>query len=74
MSAEEKVEMLMKAILEINEATYAEFQEHPTKMFDRSKHACPMCGRASTIAHLRSKWALVQEISARVIREIAEAG
>jgi hypothetical protein len=76
MSAEEKVAVLTRAVEEIREATYAEFQEQmdPQKGFNRKTDICPVCLRASTAAHLKSKWALIQSVAARVLRDIEEGG
>lgn len=76
MSDKEKVAVLTVALEEIREATYAQFQVEwdPDKgPFDKKVHVCPMCRRASTAAHLRSKWALIQSIAAEKLR-LVEGG
>lgn len=52
MSAEEKIAVLVMALERISEATEAEFQEEG--------YVCPLCRRASTVAHLRDRWAFIQ--------------
>jgi uncharacterized MAPEG superfamily protein len=77
MSAEEKVAVLTQALEEICEATYAQFQIEwdPDKgPFDKNVHVCPMCRRASTAKHLKSKWALIHSVAAQVLRDIEEGG
>lgn len=76
MSAEEKVAVLTGALEEIREATFAQFQLEwdPDKgPFNKNVHVCPLCRRASTAAHLRSKWALIQSIAAEKLR-LVEGG
>jgi hypothetical protein len=76
MSDKERIELLEAQIFVlregldiIREATFAEFQEEaPSKnQFNVKKHACPWCRRASTIEHLRLKWALIQAEAARLL-------
>lgn len=77
MSDEEKVAVLTRAVEEIREATFAEFQLHwdPSQgPFNRKVHICPLCLRASTAEHLKSKWALIHSVAARVLRDIEEGG
>ena len=73
MSAEQKVEVLTQAMEKIREATFAEFQLEmdPRHGFRPKRDACPLCRRASTAEHLRSKWALIQAEAAASLREIA---
>lgn len=70
MSLEQKVEVLRGALETIREATFAEFQlEVPEdEPFNRRKHVCPVCRRASTAEHLKHCWALIQSESARALR------
>ena len=75
MSDKEKVAVLAEALEEIREATIAEFQLHwdPSQgPFNRKVHICPMCLRASTATHLKSKWALIQSTAAASLRAIEE--
>jgi len=75
MSDKEKVAVLAEALDEIREATIAEFQLHwdPSQgPFNRKVHICPMCLRASTATHLKSKWALIQSTAAAGLRAIEE--
>lgn len=75
MSDKEKVEVLVGALEEIREATFAEFQLHwdPSQgKFNRRVHICPQCLRASTATHLKSKWALIQATAAASLRAVEE--
>lgn len=74
MSAEEKITVLRSAMETIREATFAEFQlEVPHgKVFNPSKHVCPLCRRASTAKHLSDCWALIQSEAARALRTTDE--
>lgn len=73
MSAEQKVEVLTEAIEKIREATFAEFQLEmdPRVGFRPERDACPLCRRASTARHLRSRWALIQAEAAAALRAVA---
>jgi hypothetical protein len=74
-SDKEKVAVLAGALEEIREATFAEFQLHwePSQgPFNRKVHICPLCLRASTATHLKSKWAFIQATAARSLRAIEE--
>lgn len=75
MSDKEKVAVLVEAMEEIREATFAEFQLHwdPSQgPFNRKIHICPLCLRASTAEHLKSKWVLIQAAAARSLRTVEE--
>jgi hypothetical protein len=71
MSAEEKVQVLTSALETIREATYAQFQEQmdPRVGFRRNRDVCPVCGRGSTVEHLRKNWALIHSAAAAALRE-----
>jgi len=74
-SDKEKVAVLTEALEEIREATFAEFQLHwepGLGPFNRKVHICPMCLRASTATHLKSKWALIQATAAASLRAVEE--
>jgi hypothetical protein len=70
MSAEEKVVVLSNALETIREATFAEFQVEAEDVyhFKARFHVCPVCRRASTAAHLKDKWALIQAEAAGALR------
>ena len=71
MSAEEKIAVLTGALETIREATFAEFQDEmdPRVGFRQKRDVCPVCRRASTVQHLKCKWALVQAAAAGALRE-----
>lgn len=74
MTAEEKVAVLTAALEAIREATFAEFQDEmdPKFGFRAKRDACPLCRRASTAAHLKGMWALIQAEAARALRDTQE--
>lgn len=71
MTYAETIKVLREALDQIREATFAEFQQEmdPRKGFNVLTDACPTCRRASTISHLKDRWALIQAIASETLRE-----
>lgn len=71
MSEQDTILILRSALESIRVHTFAEFQffPEPKQPFDRKKHACPLCLRASSSEYLSSKWAQIQSEAAQALRD-----